>query len=83
VPTRSGLTGPKGASSAVSLDASDGAAFTLPVVPELFELPGPAFLRFRDAGTNAVLSFLKSRSSGAADTVAAAVTAVDGEGAAD
>lgn len=36
--------------------------------------PVPAFLRLMAEGTNTVLSFLKSRSSGSANTVAAAAT---------
>lgn len=38
----------------------------------------PAFLRFSEDGINAVASFLKSRNSGAANTVAAATSAAEG-----
>lgn len=72
-PNKSGRTGND--SSAVGPEVpgllgsvlSDGAAFTR---DEEAPVAAVAFLRFTLEGTNAVASFLKSRSSGAAKTVA-------------
>lgn len=74
-PRRSGLTG-IGAAASPSLlskesrgaaSARDGAALIRPLPPEVDA--AAALLRLRAEGMNAVLSFLKSRSSGAADIV--------------
>lgn len=68
--SKSGLGTTGVASSPGSAEASrEGAELTLDDVA-----PEPCFLRFRAAGTKAVLSFLKSRSWGSADTVAALET---------
>lgn len=64
MPSRSGR-GALARSSSPALGSSVGAAFTTFAA----EAP-PPFLRLSAAGTNAVLSFLKSRSSGSAETIA-------------